>query len=231
VLVMTDEPTLAEAITLTLNHGAFLPQVASGAEQAAAAIEQSRPHIVVLDTDVDGGSLLDRLRSMDSPEERIPTVVLTRRSGLRTRLEAFERGADDVLTLPFAPEELLARVMAILRRTYHTSPALKPVMTIADLEIDIVSRRVRVGEHELHLTSVELAMLYLLAANPGVTLSRDQILDRLWGNEYMAESNLIDRHIRNLRVKLQNSARQPRYIFTVPGQGYRFLNPESSATA
>jgi DNA-binding response OmpR family regulator len=91
------------------------------------------------------------------------------------------------------------------------------------LEIDILNRRVRAGESELHLTSLEQSLLYLLAANAGRLITRDEILDYLWGADYVAESNVVDRHIRNLRMKLQNHSRRPRYIATVAGQGYRFL--------
>ena len=98
-----------------------------------------------------------------------------------------------------------------------------PVLRLGELEIDILHRRVRAGGLELHLTAVEQNLLYLLAANAGRLLTRDEILDHLWGADYVAESNVVDRHVRNLRAKLQNSHRRPRYIATVPGRGYRFL--------
>ena len=103
-----------------------------------------------------------------------------------------------------------------------------PVLRLGDLEIDILNRRVRACETELHLTSLALSLLYLLAANAGRLLTRDEILDHLWGTDYMPESNLVDRHVHNLRTKLQNHSRQPRYIATVPGRGYRFI-PRAAA--
>jgi DNA-binding response OmpR family regulator len=107
------------------------------------------------------------------------------------------------------------------------------VLRVGELEIDILNRRVRAGTSELHLTSLEQSLLYLLAANAGRLLTRDEILDHLWGVDYAAESNVVDRHVRNLRAKLQNDWRRPRYIATVPGRGYRFLptDPDPAAAA
>ena len=167
----------------------------------------------------DSGRLADPTREGG----RLPVIALTRRGDLKAKLTAFERGVDDILTVPFSPEEFVARVLAIMRRTYRDAVVFTPVLRLGDLEIDILNRRVRAGETELHLTSLEQSLLYLLAANAGRLLTRDEILDYLWGADYIAESNIVDRHIRNLRVKLQNHSRRPRYIATVPGRGYRFL--------
>ena len=164
----------------------------------------------------------------------MPVIALTRRGDLKAKLTAFERGVDDILTVPFSPEEFVARVLVIMRRTYREAVVFTPVLRLGDLEIDILNRRVRAGDTELHLTSLEQSLLYLLAANAGRLLTRDEILDHLWGADYVAESNIVDRHIRNLRVKLQNHSRRPRYIATVPGRGYRFLttgpNPSNPAS-
>jgi DNA-binding response OmpR family regulator len=153
----------------------------------------------------------------------VPVVALTRRGDLRAKLAAFDQGVDDLLSVPFSPEELVARVLAVLRRTAPDGATLRPVLRLGALEIDILNRRVRAGASALHLTSLELSLLYLLAANAGRLLTRDEILDHLWGVDYAAESNVVDRHVRNLRAKLQNDWRRPRYIATAPGRGYRFL--------
>ena len=150
-------------------------------------------------------------------------IALTRRGDLQTKLAAFDHGVDDILVVPFSPEELVARVLAVLRRTYHEPVALTPVLQLGDLEIDILNRLVRVHGKDLHLTSIEQSLLYLLAANAGQLLTRDEIMDQLWGADYIAESNVVDRHIRNLRIKLQNGWKHPRYIATIPGRGYRFV--------
>ena len=108
-------------------------------------------------------------------------------------------------------------------RTRGASVPFNPVQKLGDLEIDIVQRRVSAGTSEIHLTGLEQSLLYLLAARAGRVVTRDEILDALWGVDYVSESNVVDRHIRNLRAKLQNDWRKPRFIATVPGRGYRFI--------
>ena len=154
---------------------------------------------------------------------RTPVLALTRRGDLRTKLAAFEQGVDDIMTIPFSPEELLARVLVITRRSYGQPIPFNPVLKLGEIEIDILHRQVRAGTSELHLTGLEQGLLYLLAARAGQVVTREEILDALWGVDYVSESNVVDRHIRNLRAKLQNDWRKPRFIATVPGKGYRFI--------
>ena len=222
VLIVVDQPVLGEVVRLALNHGHFTAQFARTEEEAVATIDSWRPHLAIVDADIGDGVILDRLDSQSASHDRTPVVALTRRGDLQTKLTAFERGVDDILTVPFSPEELVARVLAIMRRTYREAVPFTPALRLGELEIDILSRSVRIGGHELHLTSLEQSLLYLLAANAGRLLTRDEILDHLWGVDYAAESNVVDRHIRNLRAKLQNDWHRPRYIATVPGKGYRF---------
>ena len=226
VLLITDQPVLAKAMALTLDHGAYMARTESDARQAVLALKDWRPHIIVVDLDTKGGiSLPNLVQASRSGEARTPIVALSRNTDLKTKLDAFYAGADDVMSLPFDPEELLARVMAVTRRTYQAEPVIKPVIVVDDLRIDIMSRHVQVGGHDVALTPLELSILYLLAANEGNTLSRSAIISHLWGPDYLAESNLIDRHIRNLRIKLNDSSKAPRFIYTVPGEGYRFARP------
>jgi DNA-binding response OmpR family regulator len=135
---------------------------------------------------------------------------------------------DDILTIPFSPEELLARAVAVVRRAHHRSLAVNPTLHVGDIEIDILNREVRVGDSIIHLTGLEQSLLYLLAANAGRVIPREEIMDVVWGTDFVSESNVVDRHIRALRAKLQNDWRRPRFIATVPGRGYRFL-PSLSA--
>jgi DNA-binding response OmpR family regulator len=154
---------------------------------------------------------------------RIPILALTRRGDLRTKLAAFDLGVDDIMTIPISPEELLARVLVITRRSIGRTVPLNPVIKLGEIEIDILNRQARAGTSELHLTVLEQSLLYLLAANAGQIVTRDEILDALWGVDFVSESNVVDRHIRSLRIKLQDDWRKPRFIATVPGQGYRFV--------
>jgi DNA-binding response OmpR family regulator len=226
VLLVTDQPVLAEVIGLTLSHGAFVVRTAATAAAAAADLEREDSHLVLLDMDLEAGGadrVLARIGDGGARAARLPVVALTRRGDLKTTLAAFERGVDDLLTVPFSPEELLARCLALVRRAYGVAMPFAPVVRVGELEIDIYHRRVRAGTSELHLTPLEQQLLYLLAANAGRLLTRDEILDHLWGTDYIADSNVVDRHVRNLRAKLQNDWRRPRYVATVPGKGYRFL--------
>jgi len=222
-LLVIDQLVLSDVVTLALHHGHYSTRVAPTVEQASTVLVDWRPHLVVIDMDIAGSGILERLADATREGGSPPVIALTRRGDLKAKLAAFERGVDDILTVPFSPEEFVARVLAIMRRTYREAAVFTPVLRLGDLEIDILNRRVRAGDAELHLTSLEQSLLYLLAANAGRLLTRDEILDYLWGADYVAESNVVDRHIRNLRVKLQNHSRQPRYIATVPGRGYRFL--------
>ena len=114
-------------------------------------------------------------------------------------------------------------MLVITRRTLGRAIPLNPVLKLGELEIDILQRQVRAGTSELHLTGLEQSLLYLLASKAGKVVTRDEILDALWGVDYVSESNVVDRHVRNLRAKLQNDWRKPRFIATVPGRGYRFV--------
>jgi DNA-binding response OmpR family regulator len=173
--------------------------------------------------DLAGDTMLEHLAAALPRVARLPVIALTRRGDLATTLAAFAWGVDDVLVAPYAPEELVARALAVMRRAYGGAVAFTPVLRLGALEIDILRRRVTAGGRALHLTALEQSLLYLLAANAGKLLTRDQILDYLWGADHAAESNVVDRHVRNLRTKLADDWQRPRYIATVPGRGYRFL--------
>ncbi len=208
---------------MTLNHGVYTTRQVRTPTEVEAAVSEWRPHLALVDMDLDGARVIALLGSTPVGGVRLPVIGLTRRGDLKTKLAAFEAGVDDILTVPFAPEELLARVIALVRRAYSDAVTFTPVIKIGELEIDILNRTVRAGTSELHLTSLEQSLLYLLAANAGRVVSREEILDTLWGVDYVAESNVVDRQIRNLRARLQNDWREPRFIATVPGRGYRFL--------
>lgn len=223
VMTVLEKPVVAEVVRLALSHGQFVVRAVGDETQAIAVLDEWHPHLAIIDMDVGHVQLLDRLTQAPPPIERIPSIALTRRGDLETKLTAFEHGVDDILAVPFSPEELLARTLAIMRRTYKTTIAFTPTIRLGELEVDILHRRVRAGGRELHLTSLEQSLLYLLAANAGRLVTREQILDNLWGVDYAPSSNLVDRHVRNLRTKLHDNWRRPRFIATVQGQGYRFL--------
>jgi DNA-binding response OmpR family regulator len=151
----------------------------------------------------------------------LEVLGLTRRGDLKTKLRAFDLGVDDILAVPFSPEELLARAIVITRRATGADRPIVPAIRIGEIEIDILSRQVRAGHSVVHLSGIEQSLLYLLASRAGRVVTREEILDAVWGTDFVTESNLVDRHVRSLRIKLQNDYRNPRFIATVPGQGYR----------
>jgi DNA-binding response OmpR family regulator len=224
-LLLHDRPLVIDLIELTLNHGLFVVRAASSLAEAEAILADWRPHMGVVDMDrEDGAELLLRLGASNSMRRsRTPVLGLTRRGDLKTKLKAFELGVDDILTVPFSPEELLARTIVISRRTSGTDMPIVPTIELGEIEIDIVHRQVRAGDSVIHLTSIEQSLLYLLASRAGHVVTRDEILDAVWGTDFLSESNIVDRHVRSLRIKLQNDYRHPRFIATVPGRGYRFV--------
>jgi DNA-binding response OmpR family regulator len=222
VLLVIGDLAVAKTVDLTLRHVSYVRHTVPTVTAARAALEEWRPHLVVVDIDLESGQAMQLIDDISS-RERMAAIALTRRSDLRGKLDAFERGADDYVGVPFVPEDLVARAHAVIRRVHGGPGGVVPRLRIGDLVIDVLNRRVRAGDFELHLTSLEQALLYLLAANAGTVLTREQILDALWGTDFAVESNVVDRHVRSLRAKLQDDWQKPRYIETVAGSGYRFM--------
>jgi DNA-binding response OmpR family regulator len=230
-LVLHDRQLVVDLIELTLNHGLFVVQAATSLAEAEAIIAKQRPHLAVVDMDHDDSTvLLAKLGASNTVARSVtPVLGLTRRGDLKTKLRAFDLGVDDILTVPFSPEELLARAIVVSRRATGTDRPIIPVIKLGEMEIDIVNRVVRAGESVVHLSGIEQSLLYLLASRGGRVVTREEILDAIWGTDFVAESNVVDRHVRSLRIKLQNDYRHPRFIATVPGKGYRFIPTFSNA--
>jgi DNA-binding response OmpR family regulator len=166
-LLVIGQRVLADVVSLALNHGHYIIRVASTDQEATSAVADWSPHLVVLDLDIEGNEMLKPFATATPEGGHLPVIALTRHGDLQSKLTAFEQGVDDILTIPFFTEELVARVVAVMRRTYRDAAVFSPPLRFDDLEIDILNRRVRVGGMELHLTSLEQSLLYLLAANAG----------------------------------------------------------------
>jgi DNA-binding response OmpR family regulator len=231
VLVLHDQDLVVDLIELTLNHGLFMVRAVRNLSEADAALVDWHPHMSVIDMDHDDSTaLLGRLGASNSLARSLtPSLGLTRRGDLRTKLRAFDLGVDDILTVPFSPEELLARAIVIVRRADGVDRPVVPTIRLGEIELDIMQREVRTGTSVIRLSGLEQSLLYLLASRAGRVVSREQILDTVWGADFVAESNIVDQHVRSLRVKLQNDYRHPRFIATVPGEGYRFVPVFSNA--
>jgi DNA-binding response OmpR family regulator len=223
ILLVTKRETVVDQMRLALRHGDFVTEVASDSHTAARVVREWRPHVLVVDMDLDDGRVLDELARGPSNPGRVAVIAVVPDNTLESRLAAYDRGANDFLSRPLMPSELLAKVLVWTRNAARLEIRFSPTISVGELEIDVRHRRVGVGDLEIHLTAVEEALLYLLAGNAGRVLSRQEILDAVWSVEFVGESNVVDRHVRSLRAKLQDSPRRSRYIATIPGKGYRFV--------
>jgi two-component system, OmpR family, alkaline phosphatase synthesis response regulator PhoP len=224
-LVLHERPLVVDLIELTLNHGLFVVRAASTLAEAETILSEWRPHMTVVDMDHDDSTaLLERLGASNTLRGSVtPVLGLTRRGDLKSKLRAFDLGVDDILTMPFSPEELLARAIVITRRASGTNRPIVPTIRLGEMEVDIVNRLVHAGNAVVHLSGIEQSLLYLLASRGGRVVTREEILDAIWGTDFVPESNVVDRHVRSLRIKLQDDYRHPRFIATVAGEGYRFV--------
>ena len=230
-LVFHDRPLVVDLISLTLNHGMFLVRAVPDIREAERVIALWRPHMAVVDMErVDALDVLRKLGASNALESsKVPVLGLSSHSDLATKLRAFELGVDDILSTPFSPQELLARSIVIVRRASGGDWPIMPTIRSGDVEIDVLARQIRIGERVVALSGIEQSLLYVLAGSGGRVVSRDEILDAVWGTDFMSESNVVDSHIRALRNKLGDDYRRPRFIATVPGRGYRFVLTFSDA--
>jgi two-component system, OmpR family, KDP operon response regulator KdpE len=227
VLVADDDPLIQRLVRTHLDRAGFRVLMAGDGEEAldVAAVEQ--PDLIVLDLmlpKLDGFEVCRRIREFSL----VPVVMLTARGEQVDKLKGFEAGADDYLTKPFAPPELLARVRAVLRRTQQGGPTSAPsVVRCGWLTIDFVRRRVTAEDEVVKLTPTEFQLLQQLALHAGKVLSHTELLTRVWGPEYRDDRDYLWAYIRHLRRKLEPDAEHPRHILSEPGYGYVLDCPPS----
>jgi two-component system, OmpR family, response regulator MprA len=215
ILVVDDDPNILKVVQRGLGFEGYRVQVAATGEEALAAARETEPDLVILDLmlpGVDGIEVCRRLRG----GLNTPILMLTARDAVRDKITGLEAGADDYLAKPFVFDELVARVRALLRRAAPEGPE---VLKMADLLLDTGTREVSRGDRKLQLTAREYELLEFLLRHPRQVLTRDLIFQRVWGFDFLGESNVIDVHIRALREKLEADGEQ-RLIQTVRGAGY-----------
>jgi two-component system alkaline phosphatase synthesis response regulator PhoP len=223
ILVVDDETRIVKLARDYLEQAGFRVLSTGDGITALAVSRRDRPDLIVLDLKLPGMDGLDVCRAIRR-ESDVPVIMLTARVEEADRLIGLELGADDYITKPFSPRELVARVRTVLRRA-RGSP-LTSLLRVADLEIDLEGHRLTRAGAPLQLSRIEFNLLVILAQHAGQTFTRAQLLDRLHGYAYDGFDRSIDAHVKNLRRKLEKDPAQPRYVLTVYGIGYKF-NDES----
>ena len=225
VLVVDDEMAITNVIRLGMEHAGFLVSCASEGYQALDMAQRLKPDLVILDVmlpDLDGFEVCRRLRE-NQATSNIPILMLTAKDDVKDRVQGLNIGADDYLTKPFNLAELVARVRALLRRQQRVIEAGGPggrVLTVADLTLDEAAHEVKRGGRIIELTATEFNLLHLFMMHPRQALDRQTILNRVWGYDFMGETNIIEVYVRYLREKIEDEPSAPRFIQTVRCIGY-----------
>jgi two-component system alkaline phosphatase synthesis response regulator PhoP len=223
ILVVDDEPKIVRVLRGYLESAGFQVIAAYDGTEAMAAFRNDAPDLIVLDLmlpEVDG---LDVARAIRR-ESDVPIIMLTARVDEADRLIGLELGADDYVTKPFSPREVVARVRAVLRRVSGPEPASR-VLSVGDVLLDLDKRQASVGGRPVELTPTEFDLLATLVENPGRVFSRMQLLDKIQGYTYEGYERTIDAHVKNLRQKIEEDPRRPQYVLTVYALGYKFAEP------
>jgi DNA-binding response OmpR family regulator len=224
ILVVDDEPRIAQLARDYLEHAGFAVRIAATGEAALQAVRRDRPDLVVLDLGLPGLDGLDVTRAIRR-ESNLPVIMLTARDDELDKLLGLELGADDYLTKPFSPRELVARVRAVLRRVdAGAGHAADDVIRAGDLTMDVPRMRTELGGRSIDLTPTEFTLLAALARQPGRIFTRSQLLDAVHGVAFESYERAIDTHIKNLRRKLEPDPRRPAHVLTVYGVGYRLAD-------
>ena len=223
ILVVEDEASIAEVVSLYLKSAGYQVQIASDGKQAMSIFENQMPEFVILDLmlpQVDGLSLTRWLRERSN----VPIIMLTARREEIDRIMGLEMGADDYVVKPFSPQELVSRVRAVMRRTGREGQESEPERSISfdNLTINPGSRVVTLSDTPVDLTVKEFDMLYLLAQHPKQVFTREQLLERVWGGAHYIDPGTVTVHVRRLREKLEANPSHPTRLVTVWGVGYKF---------
>ena len=222
ILVVDDEPRIAEICRDYLKRAGFEVITAINGDDALALARSRQPDLIVLDLTLPGRDGLDVTRALRQ-RSNVPIIMLTARIEESDKLVGLELGADDYLTKPFSPRELVARVRAVLRRG-ESAAVQSEVVRAADVTLDVPRRKTRVGTRSVELTSSEFQLLATLMRQPGRVFTRSQLLDTIRGEEGDSFERAVDAHVKNLRRKIERDPRKPKYLQTVYGVGYRFTD-------
>lgn len=219
ILTVEDDERIRTSVRLALEDEGWTVEEAASGEDALNAFTREAADVVLIDIMLPGIDGFDVCRAIRRVSD-VPIVMVTARADTHDVVAGLEAGADDYLTKPFAPKELSARIRALLRRARSVDPGA-PQMVFGDLEIIPEEGVVRLAGTDVHLTKTEFRLLVELATNPGRVLSREVLLERVWGYGYFGDGRLVDVHIRRLRTKIEPDPANPRYVVTIRGLGYK----------
>ncbi len=230
ILIVEDDPTIREVVQRYLEREGFTVNEAADGPTALRMLRESPPDLLILDLmlpGVDGLAITRKLRDAENPlmvtEGDVPIIMLTAKSEEYDRVLGFELGADDYITKPFSPQELVMRVKAVLRRLKSGTAALaERPLQFARLALDPKTREVRLDSKLVDLTAKEFDLLWFLASHPRQVFTRDQLLDQVWGYAFYGDPSTVTVHVRRLREKIEPDAANPTFVQTVWGVGYRF---------
>jgi len=226
ILLVEDEPAILESLAYVLGRDGFAVILAKNAAEAAALAAQA--DLTVLDLMLPDGSGFDLIRDFRATERPMPIIVLSSRDAEADRVAALESGADDYVTKPFSPREIVARVRAVLRRSVATA-SRAPNKQAPPLSADGRTRRAEAAGRTLDLTRVEFDLLATLLGAPGRVFTRAELIDRVWGDGFRITDRTIDSHVKALRKKIGEAGAEPSWIETVRGVGYRLTDDPSGA--
>ncbi|GIM27896.1 DNA-binding response regulator [Clostridium polyendosporum] len=227
ILIVDDEENIVELLKFNLENSGYKVLTAYNGIDALKVVKSEQPKLVLLDLmlpGLDGYDVCKEIRR-DSLTTNIPIIMTTAKGEEIDKILGLELGADDYLTKPFSIRELVARVKAVLRRTTNTT-SFEKVFNIGNLTIDFLKHEVLKNGEKVDLTLKEFELLETLIQNKGKVLTRDMLLDKIWGYEYIGETRTVDVHIRHLRKKIEDDDKNPRFIETIRGIGYRFSSGE-----
>lgn len=221
ILLVEDDPDIVRVVQSYLERDGFMVEVAVDGASGLQRARSAPPHLILLDWMLPGLDGLEFLKILRR-EQLTPVIMLTARTEEVDRVLGLEFGADDYVGKPFSPRELVARVRAVLRRSAPDEDQARALIVLGPLSIDPVKRDVAMQGQRLELTTLEFDLLYTLAAQPGRVFTRDELLDRVWGSDFIGVDRVVDVQVSHLRQKLEPDLEQPRWLLTIRGVGYKF---------
>ena len=224
ILIVEDESKLSRVLQLELEYEQYQTEIADNGKDALSLMEEKEWDLVLLDIMLPELSGLEVLRRFRRTNEYTPIILLTARDQVHDKVSGLDLGANDYVTKPFQIEELLARIRVHLRQTKQQQPVPTHQLSVGDLYVDIDRREVKRSEQHIELTSREFDLLICLLKNKNIVLTRDQLIEQVWGYDYMGDTNVVDVYIRYLRQKIDQPFDTP-YIQTVRGVGYTIKEP------